>query len=118
MQRRDFIKKSTLTTTGIASGAILHAHQNPTATMTEPKFRLRYAPHLGMFKHSAGDDPIDQLKFMADKGFTAFEDNGMKNRTVAMQEKMAKTMSDLGIQMGVFVAHKIYWQEPNLSSGK
>jgi hydroxypyruvate isomerase len=55
---------------------------------------------------------------MADQGFTAFEDNGMKNRTVALQEKMAKTMTDLGIEMGVFVAHTIYWKEPNLASGK
>ena len=30
---------------------------------------------------------------------------------------MAKTMSQRGIEMGVFVAHKIYWKEPNLASG-
>jgi hydroxypyruvate isomerase len=33
-------------------------------------------------------------------------------------EKMAKTMTQLGIKMGVFVAHKIYWSEPNLASKK
>ena len=38
------------------------------------KFQLKYAPHLGMFRESAGDDPIAQLNFMADEGFTAFED--------------------------------------------
>jgi hydroxypyruvate isomerase len=27
-------------------------------------------------------------------------------------------MAQRGIQMGVFVAHKIYWQEPNLAGGK
>jgi hydroxypyruvate isomerase len=119
MQRRDFLKTSALTTSGIASGAMLYANQNtPVNLPNEPKFRLRYAPHLGMFKHSAGDDPIDQLKFMADQGFTAFEDNGMKGRTVSLQEKMAKTMAELDMQMGVFVAHKIYWNEPNLASGK
>jgi hydroxypyruvate isomerase len=79
---------------------------------------MKYAPHLGMFKHHAGDDPIDQLNFMADQGFRAFEDNGMKNREVALQEKMAQTMEKRGLEMGVFVAHKIYWQEPNLASGK
>ena len=31
-----------------------------------------------MFKHSAGEDLIDQLNFMADEGFTAFEDNNLK----------------------------------------
>ncbi|MCR9290378.1 MAG: TIM barrel protein [Bacteroidetes bacterium] len=119
MQRRDFIKKSALTSVGITSGSLLYSNtlsQNKEAQ--PPKFRLKYAPHLGMFRHSAGDDPIDQLKFMADQGFTAFEDNGMKGREVSLQEKMATTMSKLGIQMGVFVAHKIYWKEPNLASGK
>ena len=80
-------------------------------------FKLNYAPHLGMFKHHAGEDPIDQLNFMADMGFRAFEDNGMKNRSVDLQEKMAATMQKRGHTMGVFVAHKIYWKEPNLASG-
>lgn len=80
-------------------------------------FQLAYAPHLGMFKHLAGDDPIDQLNFMADQGFTAFEDNGMKGRELSMQKKMAETMEKRGIRMGVFVAHTIYWQKPNLASG-
>ena len=33
-----------------------------------------------MFKNSAGDNFIDQIKFMADQGFTAIEDNGMMKR--------------------------------------
>lgn len=81
-------------------------------------FKLNYGPHLGMFKNLAGDDPIDQLNFMADQGFTAFEDNGMKDRSVDLQQKMAATMEQRDLQMGVFVAHKIYWQEPNLASGQ
>ena len=31
---------------------------------------------------------------------------------------MAKAMADRGLQMGVFVAHTIYWSEPNLANGK
>lgn len=80
-------------------------------------FNLKYAPHLGMFKNYAGEDPIDQLNFMADQGFTAFEDNGMRTRDVMVQEAMAKTMQKRDIEMGVFVAHEIYWKEPNLASG-
>lgn len=80
-------------------------------------FKLKYAPHLGMFKESAGDDPIDQLNFMADMGFTAFEDNGMKGRPKDLQEKMAATMAKRGISMGVFVAHTISWDKPNLANG-
>ena len=70
-----------------------------------------------MFKHHAGEDPISQLNFMADQGFTAFEDNGMAGREVALQERMAQLMKERQLEMGVFVAHKIYWTEPNLASG-
>jgi hydroxypyruvate isomerase len=80
-------------------------------------FNLKYAPHIGMFKHSAGEDPIAQLHFMADQGFTAFEDNDMMGRSITLQKEMAKTMAARGLEMGVFVAHKIYWSEPNLASG-
>ena len=52
-------------------------------------FNLNYAPHLGMFKHHVGNDPIDQLNFMADIGFKAFEDNDMRNRDVSLQKKMS-----------------------------
>lgn len=81
-------------------------------------FHLKYAPHFGMFKHSAGGDLLDQLQFMADVGFTAMEDNGMKGREISMQEKIASKMANLGMEMGVFVAHTIYWTEPNLTSGR
>lgn len=115
MKRRNFVKASLLATPTLASAGIT----NPTSQdIYKYDYRLKYAPHLGMFKHHAGDDPIEQLKFMADQGFTAFEDNEMRNRPIPLQEKMAKTMTQLGIQMGVFVAHKIYWHEPNLASGK
>lgn len=121
MKRRLFIKKSTATAsllgigiTGINAMNILHPNKT---TNLSNMFKLNYAPHLGMFKNHAGNDPIDQLNFMADQGFTAFEDNGMKGRALETQEKMAKTMSDRNMTMGVFVAHKIYWKEPNLTSG-
>ena len=80
-------------------------------------FNLKYAPHIGMFRAHAGEDPIAELEFMADQGFQAFEDNEMAGRTIDLQEKMAETMGRRGLQMGVFVAHKIYWEEPNLASG-
>jgi hydroxypyruvate isomerase len=70
-----------------------------------------------MFKHLAGDDPIDQLNFMADQGYTAFEDNEMRKRPIEQQEKMAATMKKRRIEMGVFVAHEIHWKTPNLASG-
>ena len=112
MKRRNFIKNTTL-----AAGAIPFATKANANPQMKDTFKLKYAPHLGMFKNLVGEDPIDQLNFMADEGFTAFEDNEMKNRDTALQSKMAKTMEKRGIEMGVFVAHKIYWKEPNLASG-
>ena len=81
------------------------------------RFKLKYAPHLGMFANSAGKDPIDQLSFMADQGFMAFEDNRMKSRSISIQNQMSAIMEKRNIEMGVFVAHDIYWQKPNLASG-
>ncbi len=117
MQRRDFLKNTGLTTGAIATTgwSVSAAIKNSSSVY---QYQLKYAPHIGMFKHHAGEDPVDQLNFMADQGFTAFEDNGMMQRPIAEQEKMAATMTKRGITMGVFVAHKIYWKEPNLASGK
>jgi hydroxypyruvate isomerase len=64
-----------------------------------------------MFKNSAGDDIIEQLKYISDQGFRALEDNGMMNRTVVEQEKIAAEMSRLGMTMGVFVAYADFKQQ-------
>ncbi|MCB0654798.1 MAG: TIM barrel protein [Saprospiraceae bacterium] len=117
MNRRKFIKQGTVTSAAsLLTGQGISALTGLSGQAVEP-FQLKYAPHLGMFKHHAGDDPVAQLEFMADQGFSAFEDNGMKDREVSMQEKMAMTMQRRNLQMGVFVAHKIYWNEPNLTNG-
>ena len=116
MKRRNFVKTSMLTSGGLLSSSSVFSKHN--SNNLQHNYQLKYAPHLGMFKHHAGDDPVDQLKFMADQGFTAFEDNGMKDRPIEVQKKMSQFMQKAGMQMGVFVAHKIYWNEPNLASGK
>ncbi|MCK4879056.1 MAG: TIM barrel protein [Bacteroidales bacterium] len=119
MQRRSFLKSSAVVTGAIVTGGMAHASAASSAMSSAGKhqFKLKYAPHFGMFKHSAGDDLLDQLQFMADAGFTAMEDNGMKGREISMQEKIAGKMANLGMEMGVFVAHTIYWKEPSLTSG-
>jgi len=118
MKRRNFVKSSLITSTALVGSGSAFAHNNENTKNSKHKYKLHYAPHLGMFKHHAGKDPVDQLKFMVDQGFTAFEDNGMKGRTIETQEKMAAYMQKSDMKMGVFVAHKIYWKEPNLASGK
>ena len=56
-----------------------------------------------MFENSAGKDPLDQLRFMADAGFRAFEDNGMMKRPVELQQQMGDLLAKRGMTMGVFV---------------
>jgi len=70
-----------------------------------------------MFTHHSGKDLIDQIQFMYDQGFRSLEDNGMKDRPLFNQERIAKKMNQLDMTMGVFVAHKIYWSKPNLANG-
>ena len=109
MLRRTFINKFSIS---LSIGSLF-----PFNSFSKNTFNLNYAPHLGMFKNTVGDDPIDQINYMAYLGFRAFEDNGMSSRSIALQNKISKTLENRGMKMGVFVAHKIYWDKPNLSSG-
>ena len=74
MLRRTFINKFSIS---LSIGSLF-----PFYSFSKNTFNLNYAPHLGMFKNTVGDDPIDQINYMADLGFRAFEDNGMSSRSV------------------------------------
>ena len=117
MKRRSFIKKGLVTAAAPLIGSGLIAKSRSEKIVSDQTFNLNYAPHFGMFKHNAGDDFIDQLQFMHDHGFRSLEDNGMKGRSIQEQNNIGKKMSQLKMTMGVFVAHKIYWREPNITSG-
>ncbi len=106
MRRREFLAgvggaavsvtgASRLARAGVTSGA-------KDGTVGE-KFTMAFAPHFGMFRHHAGDDPVAQLEFAAGEGFTAWEDNGMSGRSPEEQTRIAEAMERLGIRMGVFV---------------
>jgi hydroxypyruvate isomerase len=116
ISRRKFIVGSAAAATAVSitPGFASEVYAHPDS---QHRFKLKYAPHFGMFEHHAGEDFVDQVNFMADEGFTALEDNGMKGREVSIQEAVAGAMVKRGMTMGVFVAHKIYWNEPNLTSG-
>ncbi|MFL2600933.1 MAG: hydroxypyruvate isomerase family protein [Flavobacteriaceae bacterium] len=114
MDRRKFSKLSAFGVVGLSEYG---RFSNSFVKNKAYKYNLDYAPHLDMFRNLAGEDPIDQLNFIADLGFKSFEDNDMRKREISLQELMAKTMQRRGIRMGVFVAHEIYWKRPNLASG-
>lgn len=65
---------------------------------------MKFAPHPGTFKAHAGEDIIEQIRFSAAQGFTAWEDNGLPGRPPEMQEKIGAALRENGMTMGVFVA--------------
>lgn len=111
------LKSGVVAGASLVAGGTLAASAKENTNVQKGPFKLKYAPHFGMFQNHAGPDPVDQLKFAADEGFRAWEDNGMKGRSVADQERIAKTMADLNIEMGIFVANDIDWQNPTLTTG-
>ena len=110
MDRREFLLTGAAITGGVSSVPSV-------SSVSSVDYRLRYAPHFGMFREHAGGDLIAQLEFIAAQGFRAVEDNGMKGRGSGDQERIAAAMTRLGLSMGVFVAHTIGWSEPNLTTG-
>jgi hydroxypyruvate isomerase len=118
MQRRTFLSAAGGV---VASGAAIDASASqtqPESAQVASKFSMHFAPHFGMFRHHAGDDLVAQLEFAADQGFTAWEDNGMRSRSIEEQEKLASAMGRLGIRMGVFVLNPDSAWGPTFSQGK
>ena len=117
MKRRNFVKNTLLGASGLGLATGLQANSTQTSVAGEP-FNLMYAPHNGMFKNHAGEDFVDQIKFMADQGFRAIEDNGMMGRSVSEQERISKALVDNNMQMGVFVVDKGGNGANSLAAGK
>ena len=113
MNRRSFVSNA-LAATGVP---LLAGPARLAAQSASPRFKLGYAPHSGMFKAHAGNNIIDQIKFAADQGFTAWEENGISSRPPAEQEAIGQTLRDLKMQMGVFVAYGSF-DEPTFAVAK
>jgi hydroxypyruvate isomerase len=76
---------------------------------------MKFAPHIGlsspedfMFPASAGNDPIDQIKFIAEQGFSGIEDNFLKLRPVEIQDKIGRELAKYNLEMGCFVNNLIF----------
>ena len=109
MQRRSFLQAiaASAVATAPAAAALAQAHAPSQEAGAAPaatgKFGLKFAPHLGLFDHSAGKDPVRQIQYMADAGFTAYEDNELMDRPVRLQERIGAALARNGMTMGVFV---------------
>ena len=114
MDRRHFLAAGVVASTHLALAQTGPSSEGDQSQQSK-RFQLKYAPHFGMFKNHAGNDPVDQLKFAADVGFHAWEDNGMMGRDIAQQERIAKTMQDLNMTMGVFVGYSGFGNQDMVS---
>ncbi len=100
ISRRDLMASAAVAAVTVSAGA-----SGLKAASSGGKFKLKYAPSLGTFRQSAGADPIDNLKFMADQGFSAMFDNGLMGRPKDVQEKIAAEMGRLNMTLGPFVLY-------------
>lgn len=91
--------------TGISSGLVASTVNLETTASNKAQFNLKYAPGLGTFREHAGEDPIDQIRFMHDQGFRAIFDNGLMRKEPAMQERIANELDRLGMDLGPFVLY-------------
>ncbi|AQT66977.1 Hydroxypyruvate isomerase [Anaerohalosphaera lusitana] len=118
MDRRTFIS------TGVAAGAAAVTATSSSVLGAEEKqpapgkFKLGYAPSLGVFKEHAGTDPIEQIKFMADQGFTAIFDNGLMRKPPELQKKIAAELAKHEMQMGPFVLYADFGTESMVTGKK
>jgi hydroxypyruvate isomerase len=108
--RRGFIQKAALAmAAAIATPTILKA-QDQRNTIIKPgpsePFKLKYAPSIGMFRATTGStDPIENIRFCYEQGFRAVFDNGLMDRPIEQQEKIAAELQSLGMEMGPFVLY-------------
>jgi len=80
------------------------------------RFSRKYAPHFGMFRHHVGSDPIDQIKFLADEGFGALEDSGLRAKPARLQACIGEELARQGVSMGLFVGMADFGR-PTFASG-
>jgi hydroxypyruvate isomerase len=104
MERRTFFRNGMLAgaavlsgTTASMSGSSQSATQNPKA------FNMKFSPEFGIFADIAGKDTVDQIRWGHDQGFGAWENTGLKGKSVEEQERISKVIQQLGMQFGQFV---------------
>lgn len=105
ISRRRFIGTATAAAAALAVNPLKATRKYVAAQASPPGFKLKYAPYFGMFEASAGKDPIEQIKFMADQGFRAMFDNGLMSKEPPLQEAIARELDRLHMDLGPFVAY-------------
>lgn len=114
MNRRDFLTATAVLSIG--SGAAFGA-SSARAHAGGSTRRLRFAPHTGMFRNLAGDDPVDQIQFAADQGFDGFEEVVLSHRAPREQERIGAALDRCGLEPGP-IPGLIELSRPSFASGR
>ncbi len=104
MNRRTFFKKTLWA--GVAlpdANNLLTSLNAPGLKKADQPFTMKFSPEFGIFADVAGNDPVDQIKWGHDQGFRAWENTMLKDRPVAEQERLSRTLQQLGMEFGQFV---------------
>ena len=64
---------------------------------------MKFSPEFGLFEDMAGKDSSDQIKWGFDHGFRAWENTQLRRRPVDEQERISRTIQQLGMEFGQFV---------------
>ena len=80
----------------------IKGHETDAARAGKP-FAMKFSPEFGIFSEVAGNKLSDQIRWGHDQGFRAWENTGLKNRSVSEQEEISKTIQQLGMEFGQFV---------------
>jgi hydroxypyruvate isomerase len=116
--RRKFLGGAAVSMVALAVGPLTAGIPGRSSGTDKAVFKLKYAPYFGMFKAYAGEDPIDQLKFMADQGFRAMFDNGLMKKPASLQESIARELERLNMELGPFGAYADFSKESFVTRDK
>jgi len=107
--RRNFLKRASLAGAAVLAAPVVFGYDDAKkkvkASDAAVPFKLKYAPHIGMFREHAGNYIIDNIKFCNDMGFRAMFDNGLMGRSPEDQVKYLSELQRLGMDFGPFVLY-------------
>lgn len=101
MKRRTFVKDGVLAAGALSVFPFVSASN--IKGVADKVFKMKFSPEFGIFEDVAGSNPVDQIKWGRDQGFRAWENTMLKSRPVEEQEKISKTIQQLGMEFGQFV---------------
>ncbi len=117
MNRRSFLTATSAATLALAS-ALPESAAQPAVVPTA--WAVRFASHLGLtsletplFKETVGGiDPVAHIRHAKALGFSGVEDNFLKFRSAADQDRIGRALAETGLEMGAMVNNVESWNKP------